>query len=218
MKATLKAYDTSEWAAALPTLLLGFRTAFKEDLRATSSELVYGQTIRLPGVFFDPTPTEATPQQLVEELKSHFGSIRPVPTSSHGRRATFVHPQMRTCTHAFVRHDAVRKPLQAPYDGPYPVLEKKEKTFDLEIKGERRTISIDRLKPAFVVAELTTHQSFNSSRPGSGNTAKYLLSGGALAIISTGSEQTARLDRLRADDNPCWLSAANTLSTSAVII
>ncbi|KAG8175300.1 hypothetical protein JTE90_008310 [Oedothorax gibbosus] len=153
MKATLKAYDTSEWAAALPTLLLGFRTAFKEDLRATSSELVYGQTIRLPGVFFDPTPTEATPQQLVEELRSHFGSIRPVPTSSHGRRATFVHPQMRTCTHAFVRHDAVRKPLQAPYDGPYPVLEKKEKTFDLEIKGERRTISIDRLKPAFVVAD-----------------------------------------------------------------
>ncbi|KAG8175363.1 hypothetical protein JTE90_018043 [Oedothorax gibbosus] len=153
MKATLKAYDTSEWAAALPTLLLGFRTAFKEDLRATSSELVYGQTIRLPGVFFDPTPTEATPQQLVEELRAHFGSIRPVPTSSHGRRATFVHPQMRTCTHAFVRHDAVRKPLQAPYDGPYPVLEKKEKTFDLEIKGERRTISIDRLKPAFVVAD-----------------------------------------------------------------
>ncbi|KAG8175362.1 hypothetical protein JTE90_018042 [Oedothorax gibbosus] len=88
MKATLKAYDTSEWAAALPTLLLGFRTAFKEDLRATSSELVYGQTIRLPGVFFDPTPTEATPQQLVEELRAHFGSIRPVPTSSHGRRAT----------------------------------------------------------------------------------------------------------------------------------
>ena len=56
MKATLKAYDTSEWTAALPTLLLGFRTAFKKDLRATPSELVYGQTIRLPGEFFDPTP------------------------------------------------------------------------------------------------------------------------------------------------------------------
>ncbi|KAG8187452.1 hypothetical protein JTE90_009523 [Oedothorax gibbosus] len=45
MKATLKAYDTSEWAAALPTLLLGFRTAFKEDLRATSSELHQSATM-----------------------------------------------------------------------------------------------------------------------------------------------------------------------------
>ncbi|KAG8177427.1 hypothetical protein JTE90_026212 [Oedothorax gibbosus] len=95
-----------------------------------------------------------------------------------------------------------------------------EEGEDLRLGDKRRAAHhLDRQIEASVRrCRLTTHQSFNSSRPGSGNTAKYPLSGGALAIISTGSEQTARLDRLRADDNPCWLSAANTLSTSAVII
>ena len=48
--------------------------------------------------------------------------------------------------HVFVRNDAVRKPLQTPYEGPYPVLERTDKFFKLNING---TVSIDRLKPAY---------------------------------------------------------------------
>ncbi|KAG8187451.1 hypothetical protein JTE90_009522 [Oedothorax gibbosus] len=217
MKATLKAYDTSEWAAALPTLLLGFRTAFKEDLRATSSELVYGQTIRLPGVFFDPTPTEATPQQLVEELRSHFGAF--ARANVEPRKESDVRPPSDADLHP--RLCAARRRAQAtPSTIRRTVSSPGEEGEDLRLGDKRRAAHhLDRQIEASVRrCRLTTHQSFNSSRPGSGNTAKYPLSGGALAIISTGSEQTARLDRLRADDNPCWLSAANTLSTSAVII
>ncbi|KAG8173799.1 hypothetical protein JTE90_018991 [Oedothorax gibbosus] len=130
MKAALKAYDTEEWSDALPTLLLGFRAAFKEDLQATPAEMVYGRALRLPGEFFDPTPADESPKELVENLKTYFNSLRPVPTSSHGRRATFVHHHLKDCTHAFVRHDGVRKPLQQPYDGPFPVLCRKDKTFN----------------------------------------------------------------------------------------
>lgn len=150
MKAALKAHNTVEWSAALPTLLLGFRVAFKEDLKTTAAEMVYGRTLRLPGEFFDPTPAEASPQQLVEDLKSYFNSVRPIPTSSHGRRATFVHPHLKECSHVFVRHDGYRKPLQQPYDGPFPVLSRKDKTYSLSIKGKAVLISIDRLKPAFI--------------------------------------------------------------------
>ncbi|KAF8791296.1 N-acyl-phosphatidylethanolamine-hydrolyzing like protein [Argiope bruennichi] len=39
LKAALKAYNTDQWSAALPTLLLGFRSVFKEDLQATTAEL-----------------------------------------------------------------------------------------------------------------------------------------------------------------------------------
>ncbi|XP_055928532.1 uncharacterized protein LOC129959669 [Argiope bruennichi] len=151
LKAALKAYNTDQWSAALPTLLLGFRSVFKEDLQATTAELVYGKSLRLPGEFFDPTPGDALPKQLVEDLKHHFATMRPVPTSCHGQRTIFVHPHLNECSHVFVRHDGVRKPLQAPYDGPYKVLVRRQKTFDLEIKGTSHTISIDRLKPAFII-------------------------------------------------------------------
>ncbi|KFM61258.1 hypothetical protein X975_11147, partial [Stegodyphus mimosarum] len=129
---------------------MGFRSAHKEDIGATTSELVYGKTIRLPGEFFNPTPMDASPKQFVEDLKSHFASVRPTTTSSQGQRTCFIHPRLHESTHVFVRHDGVRKPLQDPYDGPFKVLERRDKTFDVEIKGNKQTISIDRLKPAFV--------------------------------------------------------------------
>ncbi|GFR17910.1 integrase catalytic domain-containing protein [Trichonephila clavata] len=74
LKAALKAYNTEHWSDALPAILLGFRTAYKEDLQSSSAELVYG-TIRLPGEFFDSSPMDSSPIQLVENLKSHFDSI-----------------------------------------------------------------------------------------------------------------------------------------------
>lgn len=52
--------------------------------------------------------------------------------------------------HVFVRVDYVKKPLQHPYEGPYEVLERQDKTFDVLIAGKQQRISIDRIKPAFL--------------------------------------------------------------------
>ncbi|GFV09230.1 integrase catalytic domain-containing protein, partial [Trichonephila clavipes] len=51
MKAALKAYNTENWSDALSAILLGFQIAYKEDLQSSSTELVYGTTIRLLGEF-----------------------------------------------------------------------------------------------------------------------------------------------------------------------
>ncbi|CAK9801715.1 Protein NYNRIN [Anthophora quadrimaculata] len=37
------------WAAALPVVLLGIRAAWKDDIKATPAEMLYGEPIRLPG-------------------------------------------------------------------------------------------------------------------------------------------------------------------------
>ena len=42
---------------------------------------------------------------------------------------------LSTATHVFIRHDAVRKPLQPPYDGPYPVIKGTDKHFTIDING-----------------------------------------------------------------------------------
>ncbi|GBM04324.1 hypothetical protein AVEN_146198-1 [Araneus ventricosus] len=43
----------------------------------------------------------------------------------------------------------LKKPLQAPYDVPYCVLRRTDKTFTIEKNGKEFTINIDRVKPAF---------------------------------------------------------------------
>lgn len=54
LKAALKARLVGPaWMDELPLVLLGLRSAPKEDLGCAPSELVYGTTIRLPGEFFE---------------------------------------------------------------------------------------------------------------------------------------------------------------------
>ncbi|KMQ83669.1 pol polyprotein [Lasius niger] len=151
LKSALKCYKTDKWTDALPVILLGLRTALKEDLKCSSSELLYGTTLRLPSEFFDTTSAETDPLSFVEQLREHFRNLKPQETSSHGTRAMFVYPQLKSATHVFLRRDCVRKPLQAPYDGPFKVLNRTNKVFKLSVNGKTLSVSIDRLKPAFFV-------------------------------------------------------------------
>ncbi|GFQ96372.1 transposon Tf2-6 polyprotein [Trichonephila clavata] len=65
------------------------------------------------------------------------------------KQKPFIFRDLATCTHVFVRTDSVRTSLQPPYEGPYPVIKRYAKYFDISIKGVSRTISIDRLKSCF---------------------------------------------------------------------
>ena len=70
MKASLKARLIGpHWMDELPWVLLGIRTAPKEDLKASSAELVFGSPLSVPGDFVPdntPTPVSQHLQQLRE--------------------------------------------------------------------------------------------------------------------------------------------------------
>ena len=54
LKAALKAHhNPARWTEVLPMVLLGIRTAVKEGIGCTTTELIYGTTLRIPGEFFD---------------------------------------------------------------------------------------------------------------------------------------------------------------------
>ena len=149
-KAALKTHSNpAAWMDSLPLVLLGIRTALKEDSQSTAAEMVYGTTLRLPGDFFTPPPTSPSidPPDFVTQLKAHMQQIRPTPTRL-AHRLTHVSNTLLLCTHVFVRVDCVRKPLQQPYNGPYPVVHRTAKHFKVNIDGRNDTISLDRLKPA----------------------------------------------------------------------
>ncbi|XP_058809945.1 uncharacterized protein LOC131675117 [Phymastichus coffea] len=93
-KAALMCQPSSAWTE----LLLGLRTAYKENIKTAPAELTFGSTIRVPGEFF---VAKDLPQSLVtflDHLRKHFEVIRPTPTSYHVRTKQFMHGDLHTCT------------------------------------------------------------------------------------------------------------------------
>lgn len=157
LKASLRAQsDPSNWSGNLPMALLGIRTALKEDLQCTAAELVYGTTLRLPSEFFNSSNLTITPDpaSYVAQLKGSMQQLRASPVRTQPQRKVYLNKDLPTSTHVFVRHDAVRKPLQSPYNGPYRVLKRADKHYTLEIGSRQEVVSLDRLKPAYMEREL----------------------------------------------------------------
>jgi transposase InsO family protein len=167
LKAALKCHEEGRWTDNLPWVMLGIRSAWKEDIKATPAELVYGTTIRLPGEYLSPpTTTTDSTSEYVDDLRRRLQILRPVRPTRHGQRNVFVFKDLETCSHVFVRHDAVKTPLQQPYDGPFEVVERHEKHITILRSGQKVVVSIDRLKPAFVLADTAQdHPDQTSNEP-----------------------------------------------------
>lgn len=157
LKASLKARgDTVHWSAELPIVLLGIRAAVKEDLKCSAADLVYGESLKLPGEFFvtNPSTRSMDTNDVIEKLRTTMQNLIPVDTRLPTKSKIFIPKDLNNCEFVFVRNDKVRPPLSQPYDGPFKVIRRLRKAFVIEQKGTSITVSIDRLKPAFgVVAE-----------------------------------------------------------------
>ncbi|XP_063853948.1 uncharacterized protein LOC135096402 [Scylla paramamosain] len=128
-----------KWNATLPLVLLGIRTSLKQDLHHSSAELVYGTTLRLPGELLTSSP-DAGPcsvQDFASSLKESMRSLQPVQPRTHPAKTFGV--------------DAVRKPLQRPYEGPFEVLRRTRKNITINRNGSSDVIAIDRVKPAYIL-------------------------------------------------------------------
>lgn len=149
MKSALKARLTSpDWMDELPWVLLGIRTAPKEDLGASSAELVYGMPLTVPGDFIAGGIGDQNPSSTLRRLRETVRLLAPVPTTAHGPKTLLMPPDIQNSRYVFVRRDAHRTPLQRPYEGPFRVIAKGTKAFKVEMGERIELISIDRLKPA----------------------------------------------------------------------
>ena len=130
--------------------------SLETDLHCSSAELVYGTTLRLPGEFFEGAGTD-NPVGYVTKLMKQ---LRPVPTWFPRQCATFMDPALATCAHVFLWHDAVRSPLQPPYDGPYHAGSQTPR----KVISINCVMSLDHLKPA----HMESPANHPASVPGSG--------------------------------------------------
>ncbi|XP_014216114.1 uncharacterized protein LOC106644926 [Copidosoma floridanum] len=164
LKATLWCCPQS-WLDCLLTVMLGLRTAFKEDLEASPAEMLYGTTLRIPGEFLVSESIQVDKSSFVSSLRRLFRAIRPVPASRHSTAHPYVHKDVEKCSHVFKRVDSIKKPLELPYTGPHQVIKRTQNmTYVIEINGAEKVVSVDQLKPAYIeptepgYANLTTQQ------------------------------------------------------------
>ena len=88
LKGALKCLsDPTHWTKAIPLILLGIRTAIKQDLKCTAAEMVYGTTLRLPGEFFHAHTTQTSnPVNYATHLKSMMQKLQPPSIRRHQQK------------------------------------------------------------------------------------------------------------------------------------
>jgi hypothetical protein len=86
---------------------------WKDDLNASSAELVYGSPLQLPGEFFVPSPAECTDfTEFASWLRVHIAKLRPILASRHATPSTFIFTDLVTASHrsssVFLRQGALQ--------------------------------------------------------------------------------------------------------------
>ena len=110
LKGALKAQlDVRSWTESLPMVLLGIRTALKDDLHCTAAELVYGVSLRLPGEFFSPSSLTLLPEDgYITRLKQFMSTLRATPPRPPNNQPSFVADALASASYVFIRRDSSR--------------------------------------------------------------------------------------------------------------
>ena len=147
LKAALMSRCSSEnWKRELPWVLLGLRTTPKDVDDHAPAEKVYGDNLTVPADFFRQSSNLPLP-----ELREAVARFIPCQQTYNTSRTTYVPPDLNSASHVFIRTDAAKLPLTPPYTGPYKVIQRREKCFKLQIRNHNDWVSIDRLKPAYLL-------------------------------------------------------------------
>jgi len=105
----------------------------KHNIGCSTAELVYGianfETFKWVFLY-----NNLTCYQIIKRTSCQFYSLS----------STHVSDMLSKCTHIFVRHDTMRKPLQQPHNGLF-------RDWSTFYSGRHLAISVDRLKPAIQV-------------------------------------------------------------------
>ena len=167
-------HANSQWSRTLSTVLLGLHSSVVNS-GSSPAEFVYGTTLRIPGEFVLPDYESADPQIFLEEFREHIRQIKPVPVGHHCKRCVFVHKDLASCTHVYLRVTVSRRSLEQPYTGPHKVLDRiSDRVFKIDVNGVPRNVSVENIKPTYFVPEYVSDNPSSSSHVSSRETTPAL--------------------------------------------
>lgn len=114
LKAAIKAHDTLKWTSVLPTILLGLRSALRSDTNHSIAQMVYGTNIKIPGEFFDEPSIKIDADNFASKLQHYMDLLKPLKANRSVTHKSFVHKDLKSCSHVFVRIDRVKRTLEKP--------------------------------------------------------------------------------------------------------
>jgi len=149
LKVSLRArLSGADWFDHLPLVLLSLRSVPREDSAISASETLFGSPLVLPGEFLDSPelPSSEYLRRLQSVLKNSF-TVLPHHSTVPSLKPDEIPPSLVSCSHVFIREDTSKPPLSPLYRGPYLVLSKYPKYFQVQIGSKSDSVSVDRLKP-----------------------------------------------------------------------
>ena len=141
--------DPYNWVDNLPLILLSIRNIVKEDLQSTPAEMVFGTSVSLPGQYFENNENIQPTTNFTQQLQDRMLRLPFTPTRNK-TNYSYVPKDIHTCEYVFIRNDLNKKTFVPRYLGPYKVVSRTEKYFTILKNGQNDTVSIDRLKPAYI--------------------------------------------------------------------
>jgi hypothetical protein len=154
----------ANWFVHLPWVLLGVRSAWREDWEFSPAEAVFGSQLLLPGQFLS-TP-EPLSLSFLREFQGVLAGRSPLPMTHHTTPAPTSLPEdLLLARFVLVRHDGVQPPLSLLYDGPFLVLERSLHFFKLQMGTRIETVSTHRLKPCHAPQDVQAAELPRRGRP-----------------------------------------------------
>ena len=143
--------DSSHWTRHLPLIILSINNMYKADLKCSSAELVFGQTLRLPGDLCCNSPQLriSYPSDMVFAMQKFANSCQPIDTRAISSKPEHLPDALQTCTHFFIRNDPIKANLTPTYDGPFLVLSRTKHSFAVLRRDKLCTAAINNIKPAY---------------------------------------------------------------------
>ena len=141
-----------DWMTSLPIVLLGLRCMPNEE-NISPFQMVTGRSPLLPSTLILKNSTPNVTNQL-DFIKQFFNIMRSIDFKSNikfhsSNKQDYIPNDLKTSTHVWVRVDRVRKSLEAPYQGPFEIISRYNKTYKILLPtGKTDVVSIERLKPA----------------------------------------------------------------------
>ena len=143
--------DRNHWTRYVPLIILSINNMYKEDLKSSSAELVFGQTLRLPGdlCYDTPKPRVSYPSDMLLAMRKFANACKPTDTRVAPLTSEHMPHILQNCTHIYIRNDPIKANLTPTYDGPFFVVSRTNKTFHVLRNNTLYAVAINNVKPAF---------------------------------------------------------------------
>lgn len=149
LKESIMATTVDDWYTSLPIILLVLRNTYKEDMQSTPSEVVYGTNLTLPNeLIIKPDSPEELPKDFATKLGEILNKVKSKTTKPHGLKDSHIPKELATVKRVYVKRGQFTK-KGTRNDGPYEVVSRNSKTFNIKKGSDIVTISIDQIQPAY---------------------------------------------------------------------